>query len=361
MARGHGLAVEALLQVVEATATSPAALPTRSSPSRTALEADAVDDLGKGIADLVAGARVEPHALAGGRDLHADAVPLPFGGIGVELGHELRDILVLERMGQHQRPEYRHVLGQARPRARAVEPGEQLAIGRRQPVPDLLDLGRVRPGRTRPAPASRAGPRRRPARPPVTSLSSAQRPVASSVSSQPATTPGSSAFAGRLQRRPPPRPAAARRPACSAAPARSAPPSRRDRRRNRRTSRTAPGRCGRARARGSAPAWRPRSSSAPVSAARPQPRSGSGTRAEIVQHQRQLDVALRGVEQPVEQLGEGFHRVRPPREGSVRSQNEPSAIPYNSIASRVPSCHFRCLLCQHRSGAPALVRNSDDY
>ena len=109
----------------------------------------------------------------------------------------------------------------------------------------------------------------------MTSLSSAQRPVASSVSSQPATIGGQLGLARRLQRR---HHLVQQRPGPLGRRARatSGPPSRRDRRRNRRTSRTAPDRCGSATSSRIRPAWRARSSSAPVSAASPQPRSGIG-------------------------------------------------------------------------------------
>ena len=82
----------------------------RATPSK----ADAVDDIGEGAGDLVAGARVEPHAA---RPVAAICTRMPShfhsAGIGVELGLELREVLVLERMRQHQRPEDRHVVGRS--------------------------------------------------------------------------------------------------------------------------------------------------------------------------------------------------------------------------------------------------------
>ena len=97
-------------------ATSPSRF-TSSSPSSTPAERHRLDQVREGGGDVVATARVEPHAARGGRDLHADAVPFPLGEIAVELGRDLGDVLVLDRMGQHQRPEHRHVLGRG-PRAR---------------------------------------------------------------------------------------------------------------------------------------------------------------------------------------------------------------------------------------------------
>ncbi len=76
---------------------------------------------GKLRADVVAGAAVEPGLAAGMDELDPDAVPFPFGRIIVE-----RDPQLLERMGEHERPEDRDVLGGrlARPR-----PSAQSKIG----------------------------------------------------------------------------------------------------------------------------------------------------------------------------------------------------------------------------------------
>ena len=154
-------------------------------------------------------------------------------------------------------------------------------------------------------------------KPPVTSLISAQRPVSSSASSQRASRAGNSALAKRREgfddggegeswapSSPPPcgeglgasvanrergdcshcRPTPLPDPppqgggniaGASDAPATSARRSRKGRRHNRRTVRTAPGRCARRSGCGSGRPWHAESSRLPVSAANAQPRSGS--------------------------------------------------------------------------------------
>ena len=73
----HGLAVEPLLQVVERRHGLLAAH--QKLAVEHAVEVDGLDDVGKGAGDVLAGAAIEPlHAVRGG-DLHADAVPFPFG------------------------------------------------------------------------------------------------------------------------------------------------------------------------------------------------------------------------------------------------------------------------------------------
>ena len=54
-------------------------------------------------------------------------------------GIEPREIALVERMGQHGRAEGDGVAA-LRALARTLRPGEQRFIGRRQPVPDLLDV-----------------------------------------------------------------------------------------------------------------------------------------------------------------------------------------------------------------------------
>ncbi len=76
----------------------------------------------------------------------------------------------------------------------AFEPGEQLDIGRRAARARSARSPAGPCRRARPPRSWRAAPRRRPAAPPVTSLSSAQRPVSSSASSQRASWPGSCAL-----------------------------------------------------------------------------------------------------------------------------------------------------------------------
>ena len=88
--------------------------------------------LGKAAGYVVAGAAVEPGLAAGMDQLQADAVPLPFGGIGVEV-----ELGIFQRMGEHEGAKHRHV-ARGRLLAAPFAPGEQLEIGRLQPVPDLL-------------------------------------------------------------------------------------------------------------------------------------------------------------------------------------------------------------------------------
>ena len=152
--------------------------------------------------------------------------------------------------------------------------------GRRRAAP-----GRARPPRSRPAPGGRTRPARAwpaaPTRPPAAHRSPASRAPsgrwhpACRASPRPvaATRPCAWSPAPR-----PPRRASARavRPQ---APATSRPPSRRDHRQSRRTSRTGPDRSGSKPARGSAPAWRGRSSahrSAPPAPSRDRGRARCG-------------------------------------------------------------------------------------
>jgi len=98
---------------------------------------------GKGRADLVARARIEA-SLAAARDkLHADAVPFPLGEIG--RGSSAARFAFLERLGQHQRRESwaaSPIAGRGGP---SVEPGEERLVGRREAVPDLLDVAIATP------------------------------------------------------------------------------------------------------------------------------------------------------------------------------------------------------------------------
>ena len=153
-------------------------------------------------------------------------------------------------------------------------------IGWHQAVPDLLYL---RHRNATPAAiaifASRAETPTR--RPPVASFSSAKRPDASSASSQPSSSAGASAHAPS----PPGFPPRGRGWAPSATalrptPARSAPPSRRGRRHSRRRGQTAADRPGFQPRLVSSPRGRAASTSSPVSAARPKPRSGSDVPAQ---------------------------------------------------------------------------------
>ena len=101
------------------------------------VEGQRLDEVGEGAGDVVAGARVEPAAAGLGDGLDADAVPLPFGG--VVGGVEAVEVGGLERVREHHRAERR---GGGRRRAGTAggQPGEEVGVGRREPVPDLLDL-----------------------------------------------------------------------------------------------------------------------------------------------------------------------------------------------------------------------------
>ena len=65
-------------------------------------------------------------------DLHADAVPFPFGGIVGQIDHH-----IIERMRKHERAEYRRI-GSCRLFGAARRPVEQRGVGRRNAVPDFL-------------------------------------------------------------------------------------------------------------------------------------------------------------------------------------------------------------------------------
>ncbi len=98
--------------------------------------------VGKSLGDVLAGPRVQPcrEAVVGveaARRLDADAVPLPLGG-------EQRRVLDLDVARLERMREHRGVEGRGVDRVGLVgmplDPGEQVEVGRRQPVPDLLDL-----------------------------------------------------------------------------------------------------------------------------------------------------------------------------------------------------------------------------
>ena len=106
-----------------------------------ALESQMLKDVGEGAGDIVAGARIEfSHALFRHR-LHADAVPFPFGGV-VLRGELCGKLRLVERLRQHDRAEGRERGGDGALGA-SLKPGEELRIGRLEPVPELLDLRHV--------------------------------------------------------------------------------------------------------------------------------------------------------------------------------------------------------------------------
>ena len=169
---------------------------TSSSPSSAPSKSQRVDEVGKAAGDVVAGARVEP------RDARPSARRRPPARGCRPISIRRHEVGRIERGEVASRRSH----GPASPGGTApdrstvrllgaaLEPGEQLGVGRLR--------ARARPPRSRPASlspsAASAGlgqPRRHAdAQPPVTSFSSAQRPVSSSASSQPASSAGSSAL-----------------------------------------------------------------------------------------------------------------------------------------------------------------------
>ena len=135
----HGLAVEPLLQVAERAGRA-ARFPDQQLAVDRPVELHRLDDVGKGLRNVVAGARIKPLQPVFRNRLHADPVPLP---LRHELGRvELVEVGVADRMRQHHRPEQR-LRGGFRPPGPAFEPGEKRLVGNLEPVPQLLDLGRV--------------------------------------------------------------------------------------------------------------------------------------------------------------------------------------------------------------------------
>ena len=128
--------------------------------------------------------------------LHADAVPFPFGNEILRLDRRQAPCPRSDATASAAGTSLRH-------RRRAVALGLRARRTARykaaQPVPDLLDIGERHPDHSASAVlASRAETPTRSA--PVRSLSRAQRPVASSRSSQPARSAGTSVGRRRLQR-----------------------------------------------------------------------------------------------------------------------------------------------------------------
>ena len=129
-----GLAPEPLLERVEAGRLPALGFALHQQLAvEHALRREGFGDIGEAPGDVVAGAAVEPGFAAGMDELDADPVPLPFGQIVVQ-----RDPRFLERMGEHEGAEDRHVLG-GRLRAAALRPIEDRRVRRADAVPDLLD------------------------------------------------------------------------------------------------------------------------------------------------------------------------------------------------------------------------------
>src|SRR5258708_3095635 len=89
-------------------------------------------DDGEAAGNVIAGAAVETSLAAGMDELDADPVPLPLGRIVVE-----RYPCFLERVGEHERPEHRHVT-RGWLAGTPLGPVEQLGERRLEAVPDLL-------------------------------------------------------------------------------------------------------------------------------------------------------------------------------------------------------------------------------
>ncbi len=139
----HALAVEPLLQRVER--LDPVVAHDQELAVDGAVEARHAGQIRKALGDILAGARIEPgDALAvgagAGHGLHADAVPFPLGDERRRI--EPGEVGVLDRVGEHYRAKRRRVGGGRFFRA-ALDPGEQIQIGRLLARPDQLDLVRI--------------------------------------------------------------------------------------------------------------------------------------------------------------------------------------------------------------------------
>ena len=134
-----GLAVEALLQVVERRHDA-VAHDEQLAVEHRVERLEGGDDLREAGGDVVARAREDAHLSAPGGDLHAHAVPLPFGGylVGIEPG----PVAFLDRVRQHQRAEY-GLAFRVGPRPAVIEPCEQVCVRWGNRVPHLLDVGQL--------------------------------------------------------------------------------------------------------------------------------------------------------------------------------------------------------------------------
>ena len=133
--RRHALAVEPLLQVVEG-AISPSRM-TSSSPSTTTSRFMNAPRISERRRDVVAGAREHADLGSVRGDLDADAVPFPLGDEVARV--EAGAVALFDGVGEHHRAEHGPRAGVG-PRAPAVEPEEEVAVGRGERVPDLLDV-----------------------------------------------------------------------------------------------------------------------------------------------------------------------------------------------------------------------------
>ena len=137
-------------------ASPPSARADQQLAVERALEIEGVEEVGKGAGDVVAGARIEPaHAASRsppGRGCRPISIPRhsrPDRAFRARRRRAACDSMT-GRNGASAAAD--RLLGPA------LQPGEELDVGRRQPVPELLDLGHVTCRRNRPAPAWRAAP-----------------------------------------------------------------------------------------------------------------------------------------------------------------------------------------------------------
>ena len=120
--RGHGLAVEALLQIVERRGMAVGAAHQQLAVDDR-VEVDAFEQVGERARDVVAGAREQAFGAVLGDELHAHAIPFPLDlpGMAVEL------FPVLEGVREHEGAEARRRLGR-RARCAIFEPREQRLV-----------------------------------------------------------------------------------------------------------------------------------------------------------------------------------------------------------------------------------------
>ncbi|MNX84208.1 hypothetical protein D3C86_1159980 [compost metagenome] len=138
----HRLAVQPLLQVGKGAGeiVGPRRAADQQLAIHHAFEIDRLEDIGKGAGNIVAGTGIEFSCPTGAGQLHANAVPFPFRGIVGRV--QPIEIAIGHRRRQHHRVEDGWCR-QHRPVRLALKPCEKRRIGRRQTVPEGLDLGDV--------------------------------------------------------------------------------------------------------------------------------------------------------------------------------------------------------------------------
>ena len=133
---GHGLTVQALLQIVEWRHFG-LAHDEQFAVSDAVLVHEGGANVGERGGDVVALAREHFDLAAAACDLHADAVPFPFGG--EILGAEFWPVAVFDWVRQHHGAEHRLRSGIGFGYA-AFEPGKHVGVGRFERVPDFFDF-----------------------------------------------------------------------------------------------------------------------------------------------------------------------------------------------------------------------------